>query len=91
MEQKEKRTALSLINRSELLISGILDIINSDENSIYLDTLDDGLIIEGSELHIISMNVQNREISIEGNVDSISYHSKSTSTKTGFWARILKW
>ena len=50
-QQKEKNsTALTLKNRSALNINGISDIINSDENAVYLNTLDGALLIEGSEL-----------------------------------------
>ena len=56
MESKEKNTTLLLKNRTALSLTGVSDIISSDESSVYLDTIDGGLIIEGTELHIISMN-----------------------------------
>jgi sporulation protein YabP len=90
-QQKEKiSTALTLKNRSMLNIDGISDIINSDENAVYLNTLDGALLIEGSELHIISMNVGSGEITLEGRVDTLSYHDKSQETKSGFFARMFK-
>lgn len=90
-QQKEKNsTALTLKNRSALNINGISDIINSDENAVYLNTLDGALLIEGSELHIISMNVESGEISLEGRVDTLSYHDKGAESKGGFFARMFK-
>lgn len=90
-QQKEKiTTSISLKNRSFLALTGVSDIISSDENTVYLDTIDGGLVVEGSELHIISMNVGNGEIILEGRVNSISYHDKAQSSKSGFLARIFK-
>ncbi len=92
MEQPKEKitTTLSLKNRSFLALTGISDIISSDENTVYLDTLDGGLVVEGSELHIISMNVGNGEIILDGRFDSISYHDKAQTSKTGFFARMFK-
>lgn len=90
-QQKEKiTTALALKNRSSLALNGVTDIVSSDETAVCLDTLDGGLAIEGSELHIISMNVGNGEITIEGRIDSISYHDKTQTQKNGFFTRIFK-
>ncbi len=90
-QQKEKiTTTLSLKNRSSLAIDGVTDIVSSDEAAVYLDTVDGGLEITGSNLHIISMNVGNGEITLEGNIDSISYHDKTQTQKTGFLARMFK-
>ncbi|MBO5023664.1 MAG: sporulation protein YabP [Clostridia bacterium] len=90
-QQKEKTTTtLYLKNRTTLILTGISDIVSSDENSVCLDTLDGGLMVEGSELHIISMNVESGEITIEGKVDSITYHDKTQVSKNGFFARMFK-
>lgn len=90
MESKEKNTTLLLKNRTALSLTGVSDIISSDENSVYLDTIDGGLIIEGTELHIKSMNIGNGELSLEGRIDSISYHDKVQASKNGFWSRMFR-
>ncbi len=90
-QQREKNTTtLALKNRASLELGGVTDIVSSDETSVCLDTLDGGLLIEGSELHIISMNVGNSEITIEGRIDSISYHDKTHGQKSSFFARMFK-
>lgn len=92
MEQtKEKNTTeLILRNRAELNISGVCDIISSDENSIFLNTTDGTLEIGGSELHIISMNVASGTMIVDGKVDNISYHDKIQAQKNGFFARMFR-
>lgn len=93
MGQQQKdinTTSLVLKNRSSLILNGVSDIISSDEAEIYLNTVDGGLTIEGSELHIISMNVGDGEISIDGKIDAIAYHDKTHSQKNGFFTRMFK-
>jgi sporulation protein YabP len=90
-QQKEKNTtSIALKNRSSLNIDGVSDIISSDESSVYLDTSDGALLIEGSELRIISMNVVSHEMSIDGRIDTIAYHDKTQTQKSGFFARMFK-
>lgn len=90
-KQKEKSsTVLTLNDRSLLSLNGISDIISSDEASVYLNTSDGALLIEGSELHIISMNVGSGEITLEGRIDALSYRDCAKDTKSGFFARMFK-
>ncbi len=92
MEQTKEKNSTELIlkNRAELNISGVCDIISSDEISIFLDTAEGALEIGGSELHIISMNVASGAMLIEGRIDTISYHDKQEQKKSGFLARMFR-
>ncbi|MBQ8448709.1 MAG: hypothetical protein IJX27_07250 [Clostridia bacterium] len=92
MEQQKEiySTAVSLKKRAELQVSGVLDIISSDENSVYLNTSDGALLAEGEGLHIISMNVSSGDITIEGKIDSLSYCERTPAQKSGFLARMFK-
>ena len=92
MEQNKEiySTLISLKKRSELQVSGVSDIISSDENSVYLDTSDGTLVIEGSSLRIISMNVAGGDLTLEGRIDSLVYNETAKSQKSGFLARMFK-
>lgn len=83
-------TTISLKKRSELNISGVNDIVSSDENSICLNTPDGLLLIEGDALRIISMSVSGGDIAIMGKIDSIVYNEKTQMQKSGFFARMFK-
>lgn len=89
--QKENfSTAILLKKRSELNVSGVNDIVSSDENSICLDTPDGQLLIEGEGLRIISMSVSGGDIDVTGKIDSIVYSEKTQMQKSGFFARMFK-
>ena len=84
-------TAISLKKRAELSISGVTDIISSDENIICLNTTDGLLIIDGIGLRIISMNISGGDISVLGKIDSLTYSERNQKRKNGFFERMFKW
>ena len=62
-----------LNNRNQGNITGILDVISFDENTIVLDT-DMGLLtIRGKDLHVNRLSVEKGEVDLSGNIDSIAY------------------
>ena len=88
--QKENfSTAIQLKKRTELSVSGVNDIVSSDENAICLSTPDGLLYVEGDGLRIISMNVSGGDIAVTGKVYSLSYSDKAAQ-KSGFFARMFK-
>ena len=80
-----------LNNRDQGNLTGILDVISFDENTIVLDT-DMGLLtIKGKDLHVNRLSLEKGEIDIEGRTDSLVY-SAGGGTKSGgsFWAKLFK-
>ena len=80
-----------LNNRDQGNLTGILDVISFDENTIVLDT-DMGLLtIKGKDLHVNRLSLEKGEIDIEGRTDSLVY-SEGGGTKSGgsFWAKLFK-
>ena len=72
-----------LNNRNLGNLTGILDVISFDENSIVLDT-DMGLLtIKGKDLHVSRLTVEKGELEVEGQVDSLAYSSNEAYRKTG--------
>ena len=62
-----------LNNRNQGNLTGILDVISFDENSIVLDT-DMGLLtIKGKDLHVNRLSLEKGELDIEGRTDSLVY------------------
>lgn len=72
-----------LNNRENGSLTGILDVISFDENSIVLDT-DMGLLtIKGKDLHVSRLTLEKGEIDIEGRTDSFVYSSNESYRKSG--------
>lgn len=84
MEEKLGVThKLMLNNRQDGSMTGILDVISFNENSIVLDT-DMGLLtIKGKDLHVSRLSLEKGEIDIEGRTDSFVYSSNESYRKAG--------
>ncbi|MCI8453372.1 MAG: sporulation protein YabP [Lachnospiraceae bacterium] len=74
---------LMLKNRDKGNLTGVLDVISFDENTIVLDT-DMGLLtIKGKDLHVSRLTLDKGEIDLEGHVDSLVYSSNESYRKAG--------
>jgi len=83
---------VTLNNRERGNLTGILDVISFDENTIVLDT-DMGLLtIKGKDLHVSRLTLEKGEIDIEGRTDSFVYSSNESVRKSGqsLLARLFK-
>ena len=62
-------------------LTGILDVISFDENTIVLDT-DMGLLtIKGKDLHVNRLSLEKGEIDIEGRTDSLVYSANEITSR----------
>ena len=93
MEQKnelQNDVDLMLWNRKKLSLQGIEDVISFDDLNVYLITKEGHLLIEGSDLHITTLDVSAGKMMIEGYIKSIIYNDKEQLTKNGFLSKIFK-
>lgn len=81
---------LTLENRSKLCISGVVDVDTFDEAKIVLFTQEETLEIEGYDLHINKLNVENGELMIEGEIVSILYTQKDAKGKKGLLGKLFR-
>ncbi len=73
---------IELYNREKGTMTGILDVISFDENTIVLDT-DMGLLtIKGKDLHVSRLSLEKGEIDMEGRADSLVYSSNEGYRKS---------
>ena len=92
MEHKD-RTAppqphqLILQDRRQLELTGVADVDSFDENTVVAYTSLGELTIRGSGLHIRQMNLESGSMSLEGQVDTLTY---SDIQRGGFFSRLLR-
>ncbi|MBP0979086.1 MAG: sporulation protein YabP [Oscillospiraceae bacterium] len=79
-----------LENRKKIMISGVKDIDNFDDNTVSMITTLGSLIIKGSDLKINKFSVETGDVSIEGTVNNILYDNFSKNKNKNFWAKIIK-
>ncbi len=64
---------LSVENRQRLNATGVLDVDHFDEKTVVILTNLGVLTVEGENLHINRLNVENGDIAIEGEIDRLGY------------------
>ena len=77
------RHTINLIRRENLTANGVLDVISFDEESIIAETELGMMIIKGINLHVNRLNLENGELAIDGEVNSVSYEDAGSYTKGG--------
>ena len=79
---------ISLENRKNLILSGIKEVDNYDENTINLYTEMGRLIIKGRNLNIKKLNLEFGDLEVEGKISSLIYSEEKT--KNGIFSKIFK-
>lgn len=82
-----------LLNRQDLEVRGVTDVISFDEQLIALKTLCGSVEIEGSALQMQVLNVEDGIVSANGKIDSIRYYEsdpEDKSNKSGFFNRLFR-
>ncbi|MBQ7934793.1 MAG: sporulation protein YabP [Clostridia bacterium] len=73
MEHINGNHLLSVENRQRLNATGVLDVDSFDEKTVVILTNMGVLTVEGEDLHINRLNVENGDIAVEGSIDRLQY------------------
>ncbi|WRS28235.1 sporulation protein YabP [Oscillospiraceae bacterium MB08-C2-2] len=76
-------------NRKNLTISGVMDIDSFNEETVVAFTEQGELTVRGNNLHINKIDVDTGELTMEGEIDSLSY-SDQKPNKGGFFAKLFR-
>ena len=83
-EKKQRNTsrhAINLVRRESMAATGVIDVISFDEETIIAETELGMLIIKGINLHVNRLNLENGELAIDGEVNSINYEDSGGYVK----------
>ncbi len=80
---------LIMEDRQRLSVSAVQEIERFDEEEVVVSTDLGQLSIRGQGLHLNKINVEDGELSVEGQLDSISY-SDYGSSKGGFFSKLFR-
>ena len=70
-----------LDRRERISISGVLDVISFDEESVCAETDLGTLIIKGQSLHVNSLELGTGQLEIDGEIDSLHYEKNGKPGK----------
>lgn len=86
-----KKSSLSLENRKKLTLTGIVEVINFDDETISLNTRLGNLTVKGDGLKMDKLDVQNGDVIISGMISSLVYSNKGIkNNKESFIKRIFQ-
>ena len=74
--EEERKSSLSLEDRKKLTLSGVLEVVNFDDEKISLNTRLGNLAINGEGLKMNKLDVQNGDVIIIGYISSMIYSGK---------------
>ena len=82
---------LVLENRNRLNISGVLDVLSFDDQTIIVETELGLLTVKGEDLRINKLSIDTSEVIVEGEIISLTYSSKDLNKKNeSFLGKIFK-
>lgn len=92
IEEKKKicMQNIFLENRNKLNVTGVLDVLNFDEQMITMETELGILVIKGSDLKLNKYNLDDTELMIEGEISSLLYDDKVNHKNESLLAKIFK-
>ncbi|HEX3038305.1 MAG TPA: sporulation protein YabP [Oscillospiraceae bacterium] len=90
-EKKVSKMPHSLIleNRKMLTATGVSNVDSFDEQTIVAYTDLGELVIKGRNLHINKLNIETGELTLSGDVTSMSY-SDNQSSNASFFSKMFK-
>ena len=89
--KRDTRHKVILEDRERMSITGILDVLSFDEESIIAETEKGMLILRGSNIHVGKLNLDDGEVTVDGMIDNIEYSEGGiTKGKNSFLNRIFK-
>lgn len=89
METANMNHVIKLVERKNIVISGIKRIINFDDKEFSLESNMGDILIKGNGLEMIKLDTIDGNVSIKGTIDSISY-TVSSKDKESLITKLFK-
>lgn len=94
MEEKRRspsRHGLQIDRRENVVVTGMIDVISFDEESVIGETEMGIIVIRGANLHVKRVSLDSGELAVSGEIDGIHYENPSGGTKAkSFLGRLFK-
>lgn len=88
--QEHAPHTLILENRKQLSLSGVTDVDSFDEREIVLYTKLGELTITGKDLHINAVNIENGNMTVEGDIWSVQYGDRDKQNPLTLLGRLFR-
>jgi len=85
MEEKKRapsRHSLTIDKREAVAVTGVIDVISFDEESVIGETEMGVVVIRGANLHVNRINLESGELAVSGEIDGVTYENPSGGART---------
>ncbi len=79
---------LNMDSNGNLKLTGVIDVINFDENVVSLETSRGMLSVKGENLHVEGLSLEKGELTLTGTVNAMEYDD-NLMNRGGIFARLF--
>lgn len=92
MEEKTNRKPHSVYwkDRKQGTVTGVTDVLSFDETTVVLETEQGMMTLKGKNLHIGRLTLEQGEVELEGELDSIVYSGSRPGKKGSLMKRMFR-
>ena len=80
-KRSASRHSLQVDAREKVTVTGLVDVISFDEESVIGETEMGVIIIKGGNLHVSRINLDSGELHVSGEIDGITYENPGGPAK----------
>ncbi len=81
---------ITMNERESLFVTGVMDVISFDDETIIAETEKGTLVLRGTGLHVIKLSVENGDLEIGGYMYSINYEDSNYMKEKSLFGKIFK-
>ena len=85
--EKQKNSKITITNKQTTNLFGVEKVISATENQINLVLAGESMIVDGSNLHILKLDIDSKVVDFEGTIYSIKFGAKKKDKN--FFKRIF--
>ncbi|HIU10473.1 MAG TPA: sporulation protein YabP [Candidatus Avidehalobacter gallistercoris] len=79
-----------ITDRKMLELHGVLRVEDFDNEQVNLETTQGRLVVRGRNLHVAQLLLESEELSLEGEIDSLSFEETPGKKRSRLLARLTK-
>ncbi len=81
---------LLILNRDNIEITGVTDIVSFDSDEVYLETVQGMLTIQGENMHVSRLALDSGVVMASGNVTAVTYSDTKKVNAGSILSRLFK-
>lgn len=87
MEQEHLPHKLQLVERQQLTMTGVTEVVSFDDAAVVLQTSLGTLVVQGQELQLKNLSLEGGQVSVSGTVSALIYEEPRQG---GGWRRLFR-